>query len=121
VQSGSLGEAIFNQTGVYVHLMEYDTERAGGLETWRLLPKGNKRVLPGFTTTKRGELETLDDLQRRFDEASKYVDIGPLGIAPQCGLAYNGRRQCGECEGDTAWQPRSRCLQRERIAGGARR
>ena len=67
--------------------MEYDTARAGGLEPLRLLPKGNKRVLPGFITTKTGKLESIDELKRRFDEASKYADIDQLGIAPQCGFA----------------------------------
>ncbi len=80
-------DAVFNQTGVDIYFMEYDSERAGGLEPLRLLPKGNKRVLPGFITTKNGELESLDDLKRRFEEASKYVDIDQLGIAPQCGFA----------------------------------
>ena len=67
--------------------MEYDTERAGGLEPLRLLPKGNKRIMAGFVTTKTGKLEQMDDLKRRFDEASKYVDLEQLGIAPQCGFA----------------------------------
>jgi len=80
-------DAVFNQTGVDVYFMEYDSERAGGLEPLRLLPKGKKRVLPGFITTKRGELEKLDDLKARFDEASKYADLDQLGIAPQCGFA----------------------------------
>ncbi|HTV67895.1 MAG TPA: 5-methyltetrahydropteroyltriglutamate--homocysteine S-methyltransferase [Rhizobiaceae bacterium] len=80
-------DAIFNQTDVDIYFMEYDTDRAGGLEPLRLLPKGNKRVLPGFITTKTGELEKLDDLKRKFEQASKYADIGQLGIAPQCGFA----------------------------------
>jgi 5-methyltetrahydropteroyltriglutamate--homocysteine methyltransferase len=80
-------DAVFNQTGVDIYFMEYDSERAGGLEPLRLLPKGNKRVLPGFITTKNGELESLDDLKRRFEEAARYADIDQLGIAPQCGFA----------------------------------
>jgi 5-methyltetrahydropteroyltriglutamate--homocysteine methyltransferase len=80
-------DAIFNQTGIDVYFMEYDTERAGGLEPLRLLPKGKKRVLPGFITTKTGDLEDLDWLKRKFDEASKFADIDQLGIAPQCGFA----------------------------------
>jgi 5-methyltetrahydropteroyltriglutamate--homocysteine methyltransferase len=80
-------DAIFNKTGVDIYFMEYDSDRAGGLEPLRLLPKGNKRVLPGFITTKTGELEKLDDLKRKFEEASKYADIDQLGIAPQCGFA----------------------------------
>ena len=80
-------DAIFNQTGIDIYFMEYDTDRAGGLEPLRLLPKGSKRVLPGFITTKTGELESIDDLKRKFDAASKFADIGQLGIAPQCGFA----------------------------------
>jgi 5-methyltetrahydropteroyltriglutamate--homocysteine methyltransferase len=80
-------DAIFNQTDVDIYFMEYDTDRAGGLEPLRLLPKGTKRVLPGFITTKTGDLEPMDDLKRHFEEASKYTDINQLGIAPQCGFS----------------------------------
>jgi 5-methyltetrahydropteroyltriglutamate--homocysteine methyltransferase len=64
-------DAVFNQTDVDIYFMEYDTDRAGGLEPLRLLPKGNKRVLPGFITTKTAELEDIDDLRRKFEAASK--------------------------------------------------
>ena len=80
-------DAVFNETGIDIYFMEYDSERAGGLEPLRLLPRGRKRVLPGFITTKSPELESLDELKRRFDEASRYADIDQLGIAPQCGFA----------------------------------
>jgi 5-methyltetrahydropteroyltriglutamate--homocysteine methyltransferase len=80
-------DAVFNQTGVDIYFMEYDSDRAGGLEPLRLLPKGRKRVLPGFITTKTPELESIDDLKRRLDEASRYADLDQLGIAPQCGFA----------------------------------
>ncbi|WP_417627942.1 5-methyltetrahydropteroyltriglutamate--homocysteine S-methyltransferase [Pararhodobacter aggregans] len=80
-------DAIFNRTSVDVYFMEYDTERAGGLEPLKLLPKGHKRVMAGFITTKTGTLESADWLKAKFDEASKYVDLDQLGIAPQCGFA----------------------------------
>ncbi|MFC3640370.1 5-methyltetrahydropteroyltriglutamate--homocysteine S-methyltransferase [Aquibium oceanicum] len=80
-------DAIFNKTGVDIYFMEYDSERAGGLEPLRLLPKGSKRVLPGFITTKTGELEDIEDLKRKFEAASQYADLDQLGIAPQCGFA----------------------------------
>lgn len=80
-------DAIFNQTGVDIYFMEYDTDRAGGLEPLRLLPKGSKRVLPGFITTKTGDLEPLDELKAKFEAASKFADIDQLGIAPQCGFS----------------------------------
>jgi 5-methyltetrahydropteroyltriglutamate--homocysteine methyltransferase len=80
-------DAVFNKTGVDIFFMEYDSERAGGLEPLRLLAKGKQRVLPGFITTKTGTLEKLDDLKRQFDAASKFCDLDQLGIAPQCGFA----------------------------------
>ena len=80
-------DAVFNKTGVDIFFMEYDTERAGGLEPLSLLAKGKQRVLPGFITTKTAPLEDIDDLRRKFDEAGKYADLDQLGIAPQCGFA----------------------------------
>src|SRR5262249_44773964 len=80
-------DAIFNRTGVDVYFMEYDSDRAGGFEPLRLLPKGSKRVMVGLITTKTPALESLDDLERKFEAASRYADIGQLGIAPQCGFA----------------------------------
>lgn len=80
-------DAVFNKTGVDVFFMEYDTDRAGGLEPLRLLAKGKQRVLPGFITTKTNVMESIDDLKRKFDAASKFVDLDQLGIAPQCGFA----------------------------------
>ncbi|HEU0223030.1 MAG TPA: 5-methyltetrahydropteroyltriglutamate--homocysteine S-methyltransferase, partial [Paracoccaceae bacterium] len=82
-----VADAIFNKTGVDIYFMEYDDERSGGLEPLRLLPKGSKRVMPGFITTKRGALESLDDLRRRFDEVATIADLSQFGIAPQCGFA----------------------------------
>ncbi|MBO6777332.1 MAG: 5-methyltetrahydropteroyltriglutamate--homocysteine S-methyltransferase [Marinibacterium sp.] len=79
-------EAIFS-TGVDIFFMEYDTDRAGGLEPLSLLPKGKQIVLPGFITTKTPELEPMDWLKRKFDEASQFADLDQLGIAPQCGFA----------------------------------
>lgn len=80
-------DAVFNQTGVDVFFMEYDTQRAGGLEPLRLLAKGAQRVMPGFITTKVGKLESIDDILRLFEQAQQFIDIDQLGIAPQCGFA----------------------------------
>ncbi|MEL7467535.1 MAG: 5-methyltetrahydropteroyltriglutamate--homocysteine S-methyltransferase [Pseudomonadota bacterium] len=80
-------DAVFNQTGVDIFFMEYDTERAGGLEPLRLLSKGPQRVMPGFITTKTAPLEHIDDMRRKFDDAGKHADLDQLGIAPQCGFA----------------------------------
>ena len=80
-------DAVFNKIDLDVYFMEYDDERSGGLEPLKYLPKGNKRVMPGFITTKQGKLETLDFLKKKFEAASKYISIDQLGIAPQCGFS----------------------------------
>jgi 5-methyltetrahydropteroyltriglutamate--homocysteine methyltransferase len=83
----AVADTVFNKTGVDVFFMEYDTDRAGSLEPLKFLTKGHQRIMPGFITTKTGILEDKDWLKRQFDEASKYVDLEQLGIAPQCGFA----------------------------------
>ena len=80
-------DAIFNQTGVDLFFLEYDSDRAGGLEPLRLLPKGKQRIYPGFITTKTGALESVDMLRRQVDKAAQFVDFDQLGIAPQCGFS----------------------------------
>ena len=62
-------------------------ERAGGFEPLRFLPKGKKQVVLGLVTSKSGTLEARDDVKRRIDEATKYVDLDQLCLSPQCGFA----------------------------------
>ena len=69
------------------YFLEYDSDRAGGLEPLRFLPKGKKRVVVGLVTSKTGELEKKDDIKRRLDEAGKYAPIDQLCLSPQCGFA----------------------------------
>ncbi|MFN2645631.1 MAG: 5-methyltetrahydropteroyltriglutamate--homocysteine S-methyltransferase [Burkholderiales bacterium] len=66
--------------------MEYDSERAGGFEPLKQLPKGKKVVL-GLVTTKSGALESKEALKRRIDEAAKFVPLENLCLSPQCGFA----------------------------------
>jgi 5-methyltetrahydropteroyltriglutamate--homocysteine methyltransferase len=79
-------EVLFNQINVHGYFMEYDTERAGGFEPLRLVPKG-KQVVLGLVTTKTGQLESKDTLKRRIDEAAKYVGLDQLCLSGQCGFA----------------------------------
>ncbi len=67
-------------------LFEYDTPRAGSFEPLRFLPKG-KVVVLGLVSTKVPQLEKIDDLKRRIDEAGKYVALEQLAISPQCGFS----------------------------------
>ena len=81
-----IAEKLFNKLAIDTFLLEYDTERAGGFEPLRFVPKG-KHVVLGLITTKQGRLEPQDELIRRIDEASKYVPIENLSLSPQCGFA----------------------------------
>jgi 5-methyltetrahydropteroyltriglutamate--homocysteine methyltransferase len=78
-------EAMFS-TSVDGYFMEWDTDRAGGFEPLRLLPR-DKKVVLGLVTTKSGALESKDALRRRIDEAAKYVPLERLCLSPQCGFA----------------------------------
>jgi 5-methyltetrahydropteroyltriglutamate--homocysteine methyltransferase len=69
------------------YFLEYDSERAGGFEPLRYLPKGNKIVVVGVITSKSGQLENKDGIKRRIEEASKFVPLDQLAVSPQCGFA----------------------------------
>jgi 5-methyltetrahydropteroyltriglutamate--homocysteine methyltransferase len=69
------------------YFLEYDSERAGGFEPLRFLPRGNKTVVLGLITSKTGTLEGKDEVKRRIEEATKYVDLDQLALSPQCGFA----------------------------------
>jgi 5-methyltetrahydropteroyltriglutamate--homocysteine methyltransferase len=81
-----VAEALFNQLEVDGFFCEWDDERSGSFEPLRFVPKGKKVVL-GLVTTKRGELERKDDLKRRIEQASKFVDVDQLCLSPQCGFS----------------------------------
>jgi 5-methyltetrahydropteroyltriglutamate--homocysteine methyltransferase len=82
----SIAERLFNRAKVTHFLLEFDTPRAGSFEPLRHMPK-DKGVVLGLVSSKAPQLESMDLLQRRADEAAKYVDAARLGISPQCGFA----------------------------------
>ena len=81
-----VAEALFGELGVDGFFLEYDDPRSGGFEPLRFVPK-DKMVVLGLVTTKKGELESKDELKRRIEEASKHVDIDQLCLSPQCGFS----------------------------------
>ena len=82
-----VAEALLNELQVDGYFMEWDDERSGGFEPLRFLPKGDKQVVLGLVTTKRGELEAKDDLKRRIEEASRHAPLDQLCLSPQCGFS----------------------------------
>jgi 5-methyltetrahydropteroyltriglutamate--homocysteine methyltransferase len=81
-----VADILFNTINVHGYFMEYDSERAGGFEPLRLVPKG-KTVVLGLVTTKTGTLEMKDAIMRRIDAAAKFIDLDQLCLSPQCGFA----------------------------------
>jgi 5-methyltetrahydropteroyltriglutamate--homocysteine methyltransferase len=81
-----VAEILFNTINVHGYFMEYDSERAGGFEPLRFLPKG-KTVVLGLVTSKTGQLESRDTIKRRIGEAAKYAPLDQLALSPQCGFA----------------------------------
>jgi 5-methyltetrahydropteroyltriglutamate--homocysteine methyltransferase len=81
-----VAEALFGELAVDGFFLEYDDARSGGFAPLRFVPK-DKLVVLGLVTTKRGALESKDDLKRRIDEASKYVPLEQLCLSPQCGFS----------------------------------
>ena len=82
----AIAERLFNELPHQRFMLEYDTPRAGSFAPLRFMPKG-KTVVLGLITTKSPEIETVDELRRRIDEAAKHVPLDQLAISPQCGFA----------------------------------
>jgi 5-methyltetrahydropteroyltriglutamate--homocysteine methyltransferase len=81
-----VAEILFNTINVHGYFMEYDSDRAGGFEPLRLVPKG-KTVVLGLVTSKSGRLESKDAIKRRIEQAAKFVPLDQLCLSPQCGFA----------------------------------
>jgi 5-methyltetrahydropteroyltriglutamate--homocysteine methyltransferase len=99
-----VAERLFNTINVHGYFMEYDTDRAGGFEPLRFVPKG-KTVVLGLVTSKIGALEKKDAIKRRIEQATKFIELDQLCLSPQCGFAsteegnilakMNNGRSCG--------------------------
>ena len=84
----AIAEKVFTQLKYDALLLEYDSDRAGGFEPLRFVPKGgDSLIVLGLITTKTGELEANDLIKQRIDAAAKYVDLDRLCLSPQCGFA----------------------------------
>jgi 5-methyltetrahydropteroyltriglutamate--homocysteine methyltransferase len=103
-----VADVLFNRMGVDAYFMEYDSERAGGFEPLRLLPK-NKHAVLGIMTSKTGALESKDQLKRRLDEASKFTSLDQLCLSPQCGFAST--EEGNLLAEDEQWAKLARCVE----------
>ena len=82
-----VAETLLGKVNYDGYFLEYDSDRAGGFEPLRFLPKGNKTVVLGLVTSKSGTLEKKDDVKRRIEEAAKFAPLEQFCLSPQCGFA----------------------------------
>jgi len=107
-------EAMFS-TSVSAYFMEWDSERAGGFEPLRRLPR-DKTVVLGLVTTKSGALESSDALARRIDQAATYVPLERLALSPQCGFAST--HHGNTLSQDEQWRKLARVVEVARLVWG---
>ena len=82
----AVAEQVFGRLNIDTFFLEYDSDRAGGVEPLRFVPQ-DKFVVLGLISSKTAKLEERGDLLRRIDEAGQYFPYGRMGISPQCGFA----------------------------------
>ncbi|HEY7318339.1 MAG TPA: methionine synthase [Candidatus Binatia bacterium] len=103
----AIAERLFNGLKHHRLLLEYDSERAGGFEPLRFVPK-DKVVVLGLVTTKSSELESIDDLKRRIDGATRYLPLDQLALSPQCGFGGIDSKMMSE---DEMWRKFDRIVE----------
>ncbi|HXU41575.1 MAG TPA: 5-methyltetrahydropteroyltriglutamate--homocysteine S-methyltransferase [Burkholderiales bacterium] len=102
-----VAEAMF-ASGVDAFFMEFDSARAGGFEPLRFLPKGKKVVL-GLVTSKTSQLESKEELNRKIDQAAKFVPLEDLCLSPQCG--FSSTHHGNQLTHDEQWRKLERVVQ----------
>ena len=112
-----VAEVLFNRIESDAYFMEYDTDRAGGFEPLRFVPRGRKMVVLGIMTSKTGELESKDTLKRRIDEAAKFLPLEQLALSPQCGFAST--EEGNTLTEEQQWAKLSRCVEVARDVWGS--
>jgi 5-methyltetrahydropteroyltriglutamate--homocysteine methyltransferase len=81
-----LARTVFRRVRAQRLLLEYDDARSGSFEPLQQIPQ-DKVVVLGLVSTKRPQLEPVDELERRIREASRFVPLERLAISPQCGFS----------------------------------
>jgi 5-methyltetrahydropteroyltriglutamate--homocysteine methyltransferase len=103
----AIAERLFTSLKHQRLLLEYDSERAGGFEPLRLVPK-DKIVVLGLVTTKNSDIEPLDELKRRIDQASRHLPLDQLALSPQCGFGGIDSKVMSE---DEMWRKLDRVVE----------
>jgi len=82
-----VAEILFGGVNIDAFFLEYDNERSGGFEPLRFIKPGKQQVVLGLVTTKTGELEAVETVEKRLHEAARFVSLDQLCLSPQCGFA----------------------------------
>ncbi len=91
-----IAQKLFTQLKVNTFYLEYDTERAGGFEPLKFLPK-DRSVVIGAISTKLRELEDKEEVKERIYHAADFIAEGSgqtreealkrVAVSPQCGFS----------------------------------
>jgi 5-methyltetrahydropteroyltriglutamate--homocysteine methyltransferase len=103
----AIAERLFTNLKHHRLLLEYDSDRAGSFEPLRMVPK-DKIVVLGLVTTKSSDLEPIDELKRRIDQASRYIPLEQLALSPQCGFGGIDSKMMSE---DEMWRKLDRIVE----------
>jgi 5-methyltetrahydropteroyltriglutamate--homocysteine methyltransferase len=111
----AIAEQLFGELRVDRFLLEYDDARSGTFEPLRFVPRG-KHVVLGLISSKRAELEPIDELRRRIDDAARFVPLDALSISPQCGFAST--MEGNLVTADDQWAKLARVVETARVVWG---
>jgi 5-methyltetrahydropteroyltriglutamate--homocysteine methyltransferase len=81
-----IAEPLFNAMKIDSYFLEYDNARAGTFAPLRFVPAG-KFVVLGIVASRVPDVESVELLERRIEEASRYIKLEQLGLSPQCGFS----------------------------------
>ena len=110
----AIAERLFTSLKHHRLLLEYDSDRAGSFEPLRMVPQ-DKVVVLGLVTTKSSDLEPIDELKRRIDQASRYIPLEQLALSPQCGFGGIDSKMMSE---DEMWHKLDRIVETGRQVWG---
>lgn len=110
-----VAEILFNSINVDAYFLEYDDERSGDFAPLRFVPK-NKMVVLGIISSKIKELEKVDDMAKRIDEAAKYMPLDQLCVSPQCG--FSSTHHGNDMTHDDQWRKMELVVNTARLVWG---
>ena len=82
----SVAERLFNALKVQFYFLEYNSPRAGTFTPLRLVPR-HKTIILGLVSTKVPAIDSKDELKKRVEDATRYLDLDCLAVSPQCGFS----------------------------------